>query len=136
APGTPARTRPPGRGDPCGRPAADVVGGGFPDARMRWPEDSDDGLRSSFLRGLRMSDCGRCTRRTMDEADRPRRRGIRLRDYDYAQPGAYMVTVCIHDRLSLLGSIDQGEATVTAGGDAVAGCWRRLPRQFGNLVLD
>jgi len=31
-----------------------------------------------------------------DDHDRPGRRSIRLRDYDYTAPGAYFVTICTH----------------------------------------
>jgi putative transposase len=39
------------------------------------------------------------------DPDRHARRSIRLRDYDYAQPGAYFVTVCTYQRECLLGDV-------------------------------
>jgi putative transposase len=36
---------------------------------------------------------------------RPQRRSIRLRGYDYAQPGAYFVTICTYQRERCLGSV-------------------------------
>lgn len=39
------------------------------------------------------------------DPDRHHRRSIRLPDYDYAQPGAYFVTVCAQGRECLFGDI-------------------------------
>lgn len=36
------------------------------------------------------------------DPDRHQRRSIRLKDYDYSQPGAYFVTICTRDRECLL----------------------------------
>ena len=36
------------------------------------------------------------------------RRSIRLPQYDYAQPGAYFVTICTHERECVLGDIVHG----------------------------
>jgi putative transposase len=37
--------------------------------------------------------------------DRPQRESLRNQGYDYAQPGAYFVTVCVQHRRCLLGEI-------------------------------
>jgi len=37
------------------------------------------------------------------------RRSIRLKGYDYASAGAYFVTLCTHERQSLLGQVNEGE---------------------------
>jgi len=37
------------------------------------------------------------------------RRSIRLKGFDYAQPGAYFVTICIQNRVCALGEISDGE---------------------------
>lgn len=36
------------------------------------------------------------------------RRSIRLRGYDYAQLGAYFVTICTHDHAGLSGEVSDG----------------------------
>jgi len=33
------------------------------------------------------------------------RRSIRLKGYDYSQSGAYFITICLHNRIDLFGSI-------------------------------
>ena len=38
----------------------------------------------------------------------PRRKHIRLKDYDYSQAGAYFITVCTHDKKCILGQICVG----------------------------
>ena len=50
------------------------------------------------------------------DPDRHARRSIRLRGYDYAQPGAYFITVCVRNRECALGDIV--EASVGAHGGA------------------
>ncbi|MEL7604360.1 MAG: transposase [Bacillota bacterium] len=44
--------------------------------------------------------CGRPKAETM-ETSTPKRKQIRLRDYDYAQNNAYFVTICTHNRARL-----------------------------------
>ena len=43
--------------------------------------------------------------------DLPKRKRIRLPDYDYSSPGAYFVTICTHERRCILSSIAVGAAT-------------------------
>ena len=38
----------------------------------------------------------------------PKRKTIRLPDYDYSSPGAYFVTICTHDRRCILSRITVG----------------------------
>jgi Transposase and inactivated derivatives len=38
----------------------------------------------------------------------PRRKNIRLNDYDYSSNGAYFLTICVKDRHELLGEINVG----------------------------
>ena len=35
----------------------------------------------------------------------PQRKKVRLADYDYSQPGAYFITVCVKDHKCLLGTV-------------------------------
>ena len=44
----------------------------------------------------------------------PRRKNIRLVDYDYSQNGAYFLTICVKDRRALLGTIAVGDAVLSA----------------------
>ena len=64
------------------------------------------------------------------------RRSIRLRDYDYAQSGAYFVTICTHDRACLFGEIVNDAMALNAMGDIAQRCWEAIPTHFPNVELD
>lgn len=66
----------------------------------------------------------------------PQRRSIRLRHYDYAQPGAYFVTICTDKRACLLGQVVGGEMRLNSYGLVVAGCWNDLPKHYSQVELD
>ena len=55
------------------------------------------------------------------------RKSIRLRGYDYSQPAAYFVTLCIQNNLCLFGDVVDGEMVLNAGGlmigNSISGCW-------------
>jgi putative transposase len=70
------------------------------------------------------------------DPDCHRRRSIRLRDYDYAQAGAYFVTVCTHDRACLLGDIIDGTMRLSAYGEIVDHGWQRTPSLRSQVDLD
>ncbi len=70
------------------------------------------------------------------DPDAHHRRSIRLRDYDYAQMGAYFVTLCVHERECLLGEIAAGEVRVSGAGLIVAQTWDNLPTRFPHIELD
>ena len=54
-----------------------------------------------------------------------RRRSIRLKGYDYTQPGAYFVTICTHGRAMLFGRVVDGEMALNAYGEIVREEWFR-----------
>lgn len=64
------------------------------------------------------------------------RRHPRLRNFDYASPGAYFVTVCVRDRACVLGSVAGGIVRTGELGRLVAACWRRLPHHLEAVELD
>ena len=64
------------------------------------------------------------------------RRSLRLREYDYRATGAYFVTVCTKDRVSLFGEIDHGNMVRNEFGDIVVVCWSDLPHHFPSIQLD
>jgi REP element-mobilizing transposase RayT len=67
---------------------------------------------------------------------RYRRRSIRLPEYDYAQAGAYFVTLCTHNREPLFGDIVDGEMALNEFGEIVHRCWTALPGHFSHVCLD
>ncbi len=71
-----------------------------------------------------------------DDDARHRRRSIRLPHYDYAQPGAYFVTICAHRRLCLFGDIAGSEMQLNAFGRIVEDEWRRSAEIRREILLD
>ncbi len=64
------------------------------------------------------------------------RRSIRLKGYDYAQAGAYFVTLCTQHRECLLGQIVDGTMQLSPLGNIVYECWHRMPEYFSGVELD
>jgi putative transposase len=60
----------------------------------------------------------------MDESKELHRRSIRLKQYDYGQPGAYFVTVCTRRRKCLFGEIGEGKVVLSEMGKIVGREWR------------
>jgi putative transposase len=56
------------------------------------------------------------------------RRSIRLKDYDYTQPGAYFVTIVAWDRKKIFGQIHDGCMMLNQIGMIVIRTWHNLPR--------
>ncbi len=63
------------------------------------------------------------------------RRSIRLKGYDYSQPGAYFVTICTHKTHSLFGKIVNGEIQLNDLGKAVQSTWDDLVNHVDNIEL-
>ena len=77
-------------------------------------------------------------RRSGSTFDRSRhhRRTIRLRGYDYAQGGAYFVTIGTQNRAPLFGSVVDGEMILSDAGMMVASVWKSIPERFQYVALD
>jgi REP element-mobilizing transposase RayT len=64
-----------------------------------------------------------------------RRRSIRLPEYNYAQPGAYFVTIVAWHREGLFGEVKNGEMVLNKFGLVVKQQWERLPKRFPHVEL-
>jgi REP element-mobilizing transposase RayT len=64
------------------------------------------------------------------------RRSIRLKGYDYAQPGAYFVTICAHQRAEMFGEVVESEMRLNEYGQIAAARWRWLADQYPYVRLD
>jgi REP element-mobilizing transposase RayT len=53
------------------------------------------------------------------DPERLHRRSIRLKGYDYSQPGAYFITICTQDRACLFGEVVDGEMRLNDAGQMV-----------------
>jgi REP element-mobilizing transposase RayT len=72
----------------------------------------------------------------MKQPSNHRRRSIRLPEYDYAQPGAYFITVCTHQCACLFGNIVDGEMRLNEMGHMVQACWDEIPAHFAQVEMD
>jgi len=64
------------------------------------------------------------------------RKSIRLKGYDYTLPGAYFITICIHNRECLLGEIKNDKTIVNTLGRIVEDKWNNIPKHFKQARLD
>lgn len=62
------------------------------------------------------------------------RRSTRLQAYDYAQAGAYFVTICA--RACLFGEISNNTMQTNQLGQIVEECWAAIPSHFPDVELD
>ena len=69
-------------------------------------------------------------------AERFHRRSIRLKGYDYAQAGAYYLTVCTHERAHLFGDVVNAEMVPSPMGAMVQRCWDAIPTHMPMVALD
>ena len=71
-----------------------------------------------------------------DLNERPNRRSIRLRDYDYSTPAAYYITICSHDRRCIFGEIEDGQLLPSRYGQIALAIWAGLPQRWPPVQLD
>jgi len=64
------------------------------------------------------------------------RRSIRLKGYDYSQPGAYFVTIVTHQRQCIFGRIVDGKMRLNEWGEIAKQCWNEIPQHYPNVTLD
>ena len=65
-----------------------------------------------------------------------RRRSLRLDGYDYAQAGAYFVTICTEGRACLFADVAQGTMRLNAAGRLAVTLWNALTPRFLGIELD
>lgn len=61
---------------------------------------------------------------------------MRLKGYDYAQGGAYFVTVCTYNRECLFGDVQDGKIQLNDAGRMVEQCWLSITDHFPQVNLD
>jgi putative transposase len=70
------------------------------------------------------------------DPDKHHRRSIRLKNYDYARPGMYFVTICTQNRELLFGNIVDDMMRLNAAGEMVRTTWEALPERFPTIGID
>jgi REP element-mobilizing transposase RayT len=64
------------------------------------------------------------------------RQSLRLREYDYGQPGYYYVTIGTVDRVCILGEVRACEMLLSELGEIVKEAWLDLPAHHSMVQLD
>ena len=67
---------------------------------------------------------------------RPAREANRLKQYDYSQAGNYFVTICIQDRVCLLGDIVNDNMILNDAGKMIENSWRQSPEYYDGVEID
>jgi putative transposase len=68
--------------------------------------------------------------------EKRQRKTVRLREYDYSQPGEYFVTICTKNHECIFGSIVKGKMDMNKRGRIVDRCWEGIPEYFPYVGLD
>ena len=71
-----------------------------------------------------------------EDLNQHHRRSIRLKGYDYTQPGAYFVTLVTRNRETLFGEIVEGEVRLNRVGMVAQREWERLSNRFPAVQID
>jgi REP element-mobilizing transposase RayT len=72
----------------------------------------------------------------MEKQLQARRRSPRLKEYDYAQPGAYFVTIVTQNRSSLFGDVTEGTIQLNVVGELIKFWWKELKNRFPVIETD
>jgi len=67
---------------------------------------------------------------------RHRRRSVRLREFDYRQPGLYFVTACTFGQQPLFGDVVDGQMRLSAFAQIAQEEWTRTPSLRAGVALD
>ncbi len=70
------------------------------------------------------------------DLDKHHRRSIRLKNYDYGQPGTYYVTICTARRRCLFGRIENEKMHSSPSGEIVQEEWLRSAEMRSRVALD
>ena len=65
-----------------------------------------------------------------------KRKSIRLKNFNYANAGAYFVTICSQDMVFLFGECVDGNVELNAPGEMISRVWEEVPEYFEDVQLD
>ena len=69
-------------------------------------------------------------------SEKHHRHSIRLKGYDYTQPGWYFVTIVVQNRQHLLGEIEDGRMILNTLGHIVKNEWIATSKLRNNIEID
>jgi len=64
------------------------------------------------------------------------RKSLRLKGYDYSQPGAYFITICTENKVCYLGNVVDGMTISYPISDVIREIWQEIPEKFRGVDLD
>ena len=64
------------------------------------------------------------------------RRSVRIKGYDYTQPGVYYITICTEARQCIFGEVIDGQMQLNLLGHLARTCWLEIPNHFPRFQLD
>jgi len=65
----------------------------------------------------------------------PRRKSIRLKNYDYSRAGLYFITICAQGHKCIFGQIKGGQMELSEAGRIVESVWEQLPSHYPTMQL-
>ena len=68
--------------------------------------------------------------------NRHHRKSIRLKEYDYSQPGEYFVTICTHKKECIFGAVVDEEMQLSTAGEIIKEEWMRTASIRSDVELD
>ncbi|MFC2132784.1 transposase [Bacteroidota bacterium] len=72
----------------------------------------------------------------MNKLPKYNRRSIRIKNYNYANPGYYFITICTYNRENLFGKIVNGKMILNSNGNIVKNEWYKTFKIRNNIILD
>ena len=66
----------------------------------------------------------------------PRRKSLRLPEYEYSSAGAYFITLCCNNRRCLFGDNIDAQVRLNPLGEICGEAWREIPDHFSAVELD
>lgn len=66
----------------------------------------------------------------------PIRKRIRLKEYDYSEENMYFITICIKNRLEILGRIEKNELNLSNEGNIVEKNIYKIGEIYSNVEID
>jgi len=72
----------------------------------------------------------------LKNSNRPQRKSIRLKEYDYSFPGWYYVTLCAYNRTNLFGKVINGKMILNDSGKIAKDEWLNTKQIRINVELD
>ena len=65
-----------------------------------------------------------------------KRKPLRLKNYDYSQPGSYFISLCSYEKKCIFGEVCENQMILNQLGKIVEFTWRDLPNHVSGITLD